>query len=196
MAREIEPGTFLRPEGVAEQLEVSITPVREALLTLRGEGFLRLEPRRGFLVVDLTNQDVRDVFWVQSVLAGEAAARAALNVTDELLDSLTEIQRGIDAARAAQDAAGVDVANYKFHRLVNLISDSPKIAWFLGLSDKYVPRRYFGSIEGWPTASVHDHWPILKALGDRNAEFAREAMSTHIRHAGDLLIAHRTRGVS
>jgi DNA-binding GntR family transcriptional regulator len=193
MAGEIEPGTFLRPEGVAELLEMSITPVREALLTLRGEDFLRQVPRRGFLVAELTSQDVKDVFWVQSVLAGESAARAAVQITAERLEELTEIQRRIDTARAAEDAAGVDVANYQFHRLVNQVAHSPKIAWFLGLTDRYVPRRYVGSIEGWSTASVHDHWPIVTALKAGDVHAARDAMASHIQHAGKLLIAHRSR---
>src|SRR3954468_16706555 len=84
----VRPGDFLRLEPIAEAVGVSNTPVREGLLALRSEGFVRLVPRRGFVVAPFSAQDVRDLFWAQSVLAGELAARAALNITPEKIAEL------------------------------------------------------------------------------------------------------------
>src|SRR5690349_1621469 len=47
---QVRAGEFLRLENLAEQLGTSVTPVREALVSLRGEGFVTLQPRRGFMV--------------------------------------------------------------------------------------------------------------------------------------------------
>ena len=193
IAGELPVGTFIRAESIADSLDISITPVREALLILRGEGFLRLEPRRGFAVAELSSNDVRDVFWVQSILAGELAARSARRISAEHIEQLREIQDEINDGLKEEDANRVDAANYEFHRLVNLCADSPKVAWFIGTAAKYVPRSFFGTIEGWPAASVHDHSAILRAMERGDEEEAREAMSLHIRHAGDLLVAHRSR---
>src|ERR1700750_1583976 len=71
----VQPGEFLRMEPIAEAVGVSNTPVREGLLLLRSEGFVRLVPRRGFVVEPFTQQDVRDLFWAEAQLAGELAAR-------------------------------------------------------------------------------------------------------------------------
>lgn len=49
MSGQVRHGEFLRLERVADDLGISVTPVREALLSLRGEGFVTLEPRRGFM---------------------------------------------------------------------------------------------------------------------------------------------------
>src|SRR3954464_12370408 len=73
----VRPGEFLRMERIAEAVGVSNTPVREGLLALRSEGFVRLVPRRGVVVEPFSRQDIHDIFWTQGVLAGELAARAA-----------------------------------------------------------------------------------------------------------------------
>ncbi|MFZ0831898.1 MAG: GntR family transcriptional regulator, partial [Mycobacterium sp.] len=63
MGGSLRPGTFIRLDETAGQLGVSITPVREALRTLRGEGMVVLEPHRGHVVAPLSRRDVEDIFW-------------------------------------------------------------------------------------------------------------------------------------
>jgi len=62
MSGKLRPGTYIRLDETAAELGVSITPVREALLKLRGEGMVQLEPHRGHFVLPLTRQDVNDIF--------------------------------------------------------------------------------------------------------------------------------------
>src|SRR5690606_36713204 len=62
MSGQVGHGEFLRLERIADDLGISVTPVREALLSLRGEGFVTLEPRRWFMPASLTLQDVQDLF--------------------------------------------------------------------------------------------------------------------------------------
>src|SRR5205807_8906231 len=69
MSGALRPGTFIRLDETAAKLGVSVTPVREALLKLRGEGMVRLEPHRGHVVLPLSRQDVDDIFWVQAIIA-------------------------------------------------------------------------------------------------------------------------------
>jgi DNA-binding GntR family transcriptional regulator len=71
---QLRSGQFIRQEQIAEELELSATPVREGLLTLKGEGFVQLKPRRGFVVAPLSAADVRDLFTAQELLAGELVA--------------------------------------------------------------------------------------------------------------------------
>jgi hypothetical protein len=77
----VRPGDYLRMDRIAVAVNVSNTPVREGLLILRAQGWVRLLPRRGFVVAPYAKQDVRDVFWAQAVLAGELAANAAKRIT-------------------------------------------------------------------------------------------------------------------
>src|ERR1700740_361417 len=64
MSGKLHPGTYIRLDETAAELGVSITPVREALLKLRGEGMVQLEPHRGHVVVPLTRQRIQDIFWL------------------------------------------------------------------------------------------------------------------------------------
>lgn len=187
---QLRPGTRVRPELVAEALDISSTPAREALQALRVEGFLRLEPRRGFTVAPLTGKDILDVFTAQSLLAGELAARACSHAASEDLERLESIQSRLRDAAAVGDIAGVERMNHHFHRGVNLLADSPRIAAATRLLSNYAPRRFYASIAGWQTATLEDHDALLRAFAAQNPEAARRAMATHILHAGDLLARH------
>lgn len=193
MSGELREGEFVRLDRIAVELGISVTPVREGLLLLRGEGFVVLEPRRGFLVAPLSPEDVADLFLVQATLAGELAARAAEHVSDADLDALDEVQDALARAVQTGDSETVVRLNHLLHRSVNHHARSPKLTWFLGLSVRYVPARFFTSIEGWEQASVHDHAALLAALRARDGAAARAAMEDHIRHAGELLVTHRMR---
>ena len=82
MTGTLRPGTFIRLDETAAELGVSITPVREALRTLRGEGMVQLEPHRGHVVVPLSRGDIEDIFWLQATIAKELAATAAERITE------------------------------------------------------------------------------------------------------------------
>lgn len=191
MSGELRQGEFIRLDRVAEELSVSVTPVREGLLMLQGEGFVTLEPRRGFVVAPLSASDVADIFYVQASLAGELAARAKRNLTRSQLEGLNRLQASLKAAFALGHIEDEAVtANHEFHRMINLSAESPKLAWFLALAVRCVPTRFFATIEGWGRASIDDHARILQAFEDGDAEDARRTMADHYRHAGDLLVAH------
>src|ERR1700761_931449 len=104
MSGVLRPGTFIRLDETAAKLGVSATPVREALLKLRGEGMVQLEPHRGHVVMPLSRQDVDDIFWVQATIAKELAATAAQNITD---DDIAELEHLTDVLTTA--VAGGDV---------------------------------------------------------------------------------------
>jgi DNA-binding GntR family transcriptional regulator len=190
MSGQVGHGEFLRLERIAEDLGISVTPVREALLSLRGEGFVTLEPRRGFMPAPLSRQDVQDLFEAQAYFAGELAARAAEKIAPAELEALERTQGLLERAAGDRDAEGIERANHQFHRVINLSAQSPKTAWLLQLVVRYAPRRFYPSIQGWPQASVDDHQIVLAALRAGDADAARNAMRAHIRHAGTLLIVH------
>jgi DNA-binding GntR family transcriptional regulator len=190
MSGQARSGEYLRPERLAGALGVSVTPVREALLALRGEGFVQLIPHRGFVVMPLSREDVLDLYVVQAGLAAELAARAAAQIDPAGLAELDRLQASLEAAAEAGDNDRIEVLNHYFHRQINLVANAPKLAWFLSIATRYAPRRFYPSIHGWRTASVEDHYDILAALRRADADGARLAMNRHIMHAGELLAAH------
>lgn len=186
----VREGEFLRIDRLAGELGMSATPIREGLLALRGEGFVQLVPRRGFMVMALTAQDVEDLYLVQADLAGELAARAATKITDAELAELEQRQRLLENAKATGDVDAIEGLNHQFHRTINQVARSPKLAWFLSSAVRYAPRRFYPTIHGWPEASVEDHHRVLRGLRDGDAEATRTAMRQHILHAGELLVMH------
>lgn len=190
MSGRVRSGEYLRLEHIAEELGISVTPVREALVALRGEGFVQLQPRRGFVVSPLTRVDVQDVFRVQADIAGELAARAATAVTEEQLARLVEIQTQLDELHGTSASVEQEALNHEFHRLINTATESRKLAWFLATAVRYAPLSFYGEIHGWTSASHEDHHAVLDAFRARDADAARAAMHRHITHAGDLLVEH------
>jgi DNA-binding GntR family transcriptional regulator len=190
MSGELQPGTLVRPETIGEDLGISTTPAREALQALRVEGFLELVPRRGFIVASLTGQDIRDLFQVQALIGGELAARAAAKATAQDVAELDALHHELIAAAARNDHAKLEEKNHAFHREINLMADSRKIIWLLGLVTRYVPRQFYSAIPGWPQATMDDHAELLSSIRAHDPEAARAAMQEHIVHSGELLAAH------
>src|SRR3984893_2071734 len=116
---ELRPGKFIRLDRLASELDMSVTPVRQGLVTLRGEGVVRLEPPRGFVVSELREEDILDMFSVQSFVAGELAAYAAQNITAEQTTRLDKIVSEMAAAAEASNITGVAALAHEFHEMVN-----------------------------------------------------------------------------
>ena len=187
MAGEYLPGQAVRAEAVAGTLDVSQTPVREAMHSLRAEGFLDLAPRKGFAVAPLVADDIRDIFEAYALIAGELSARAARNGTPEQVAELQGIHKRLMEAGGRGDADSLEQLNHEFHRLVYLMAGSNRLRWALGAFVKYVPRRFYAQIDGWPETTVADHAQVLEAIVSRNSTEARFAMAQHIRNSGEKL---------
>jgi len=184
----VRPGEFLRMERIAEALKVSNTPVREGLLLLRSEGLVELVPRRGFVVSPFSRQDVRDLFWVQSQLARELAARAAKKITPEQLAELAVILDQYEAAVADGDEDSIGEFGHLFHRRINLAADSHRLALLLSSVVRQLPNRFYAAIETRASTGGDDHQLLMEALRRRDARTAKALMERHILARGDFLI--------
>ncbi|GGV10607.1 GntR family transcriptional regulator [Actinomadura cremea] len=189
----VRPGEHLRLEHLAAEFQISVTPVREALKSLRSEGFVVLEPRRGFVVAPLSKQDVADLFWVQAGIAAELTARAAARLDDVALGDLDGFHRALEQARAVHRPDLMEQHNRDFHRRINVAAASPKLAWSMGTAARYVPRGLYGGVPEWPRLAVRDHRRIMDALRAGDGPGAGVEMREHILRAGELLVTHLER---
>lgn len=189
-------GKYIRLEQLADELGISVTPVREALFGLRAEGLLNLLPRRGFVVLPITRRDIADVSDVQAHIGGELASRAAEHITDEELRELARVQDQLEVAYREDDHEAAVRLNHAFHRGVNVAAGSPKLAQLMGQITRFALESVYPTVEGWPAHSMRDHRLLLDALRDRDGDAARAAMSEHLCAAAGPLIDHLTkRGV-
>lgn len=119
MPGSLRPGTFIRLDETAADLGVSITPVREALRTLRGGGMVQLEPHRGHVVVPMTRGDIEDIFWLQATIAEKLAEAATERISEAQIEELEELNSALAEAVDHQDPEEVAFAEFTFHRAFN-----------------------------------------------------------------------------
>ncbi|OMC03640.1 GntR family transcriptional regulator [Mycobacterium sp. NS-7484] len=189
MTGVLRPGTFIRLDETAAALGVSITPVREALRTLRGEGMVQLEPNRGHVVVPLTRTDVEDIFWLQATIARELAATATVRITEAEIDELEQLNAELAAAVERRDPDGIASAEFAFHRAFNHASGRIKLAWFLLHVARYLPGQLYSRDPGWGTAAVKSHRELIDALRRRDAPAAVELNAIQFTDGAQRLIA-------
>ncbi|WP_284232144.1 GntR family transcriptional regulator [Mycobacterium antarcticum] len=170
MSGVLRPGAFIRLDETAAALGVSITPVREALRTLRGEGMVQLEPHRGHVVSAFTRGDIEDIFWLQAVIAGQLARSAAERVTDDQIDELERLAATAADAIARQHTDDVVDAEFAFHRAFNRASGRIKLAWFLLHAARYLPPHIYANDPQWGHHAVVNRRKMIAALRRRDVE--------------------------
>jgi DNA-binding GntR family transcriptional regulator len=168
MSGALRPGTFIRLDETAVKLGVSVTPVREALLKLRGEGMVQLEPHRGHVVLPLSRQDIDDIFWLQATIAKELAAAAAQRITDAEIDDLDRITDALATAVAADDVDAIAATEFAFHRAFNQTTGRIKLAWFLLHVARYMPLMVYAADPEWGAAAIRNHRELIAALRRRD----------------------------
>jgi DNA-binding GntR family transcriptional regulator len=169
MSGALRPGTFIRLDETAARLGVSVTPVREALLKLRGEGMVQLEPHRGHVVMPLSRQDVDDIFWLQATITKELAGTVTEHISDADIDNLEHINDALAAAVAAADPETIAATEFAFHRAFNHATGRIKLAWFLLHVARYMPLSVYAADPDWGAAAVDNHRQLIAALRRRDA---------------------------
>ena len=154
--------------------------MREALLNLRAEGLLVQQPRRGFMVLEVTARDIADVANVQAFIGGELAARAAENITDEqLARPASDPGRTGAGVRAAATSSARCGSTTNSTAPINVAADSPKLTQFMSGHHPLRPESVFPTLPGWPEQSTRDHRRVIAAFERRDADRARMAMAEH-----------------
>jgi DNA-binding GntR family transcriptional regulator len=189
MSGRLKKGEFLRIGAIAEELEISTTPVREGLLLLQVESYVRLMPRRGFVVTGFSKEDLVDLFWAQATVGAELAARAASKMSKAEIEQLKALQASHERAAAEGDETKVGEIGYQFHRAINLAAKAPRLAMLMGNLSKQLPSRFYANIEGQSNGSLEYHPIIIKAMEIGDVDAVRSLMFRHIMGASEYLVA-------
>ncbi|WP_327000275.1 GntR family transcriptional regulator [Dactylosporangium sp. NBC_01737] len=190
MSGQLRPGERIRLEQIADETGLSITPVREALLMLRAEDMVELQPRRGHVVAPLSRQDIIDVFGLQGDIAGELAARVAVTITPAQLDDLRQQHERLRRAAQARQVTRIEQLEFEFHRSINRLADARKLSWLLRAATRYTPTRFYAASPEWRAAMAADHEALLAALEAHDADAVRPAMARHFTDGAERLVKH------
>ena len=180
--RRFKPGTRIDELSLAQEWGISRTPVREALKVLAVEGLVTLQPRRGCVVTEVSEDDAERLFPVMALLEGRCAFEAALHATDEELNELQHLHQNLERYAAAHDADGYYRANHVFHSRVQAVARNP---WLSRATDQL---RVFMRLlrgrqlthPGRMDASITEHRDLIDALCARDAARAQELMHNHL----------------
>ena len=190
MTAEILPGDRIRMDETAARLGVSVTPVREAMLTLRGEGMVDFAPHRGYTVGELTRTDVVDLFWMQGEAAARIARRTAAVIDTDQLAELEWATARVREAVASGDTEAVLNAEFEFHRTHNHISGSGKLAWLVLNLTRYTPHTMYADDPDWATVALDSHEQLITAYRAGDADAAAFQVRRLFDDGATRLIAH------
>lgn len=196
MAGDLRPGTFIRLDETATTLGVSVTPVREALLTLKGEGLVDLVPRRGYSVSPLSRADIEDIFWIQLTLAQRLIARAFENFDDTDRAELKRLVEDFAAAADSGNNAAVVQAQHRIYRMVNLAANSDKLVRILATVSRYIPVHVYAADPEWCAEQTARNRDLAAAATENDSEKALRSFEAQFTDACARLIEHlETAGV-
>jgi DNA-binding GntR family transcriptional regulator len=155
---ELEPGRRLIEEKLAEDMNTSRTPVREAIQKLEKEGLIKRLPRGGFVVRGVTEEEVEEVFGIRGVLEGYAGFLATSRIKEEELKTLNQIIKLEEAC----------LANMNTEEFIRLDSE-------------------FHDVLYRPQLAVKDHKEMVSSLKAKNARQVEKLVRKHMTRGKDLI---------
>lgn len=177
----LEPGSWLREQEVAEALQVSRTPVREAARLLAQEGLLVIEPNRGVRVPTLDLAEAVHTYAVREPLEAMAAGLAAKNGTPADVKELQARLAAMDALDGSDTAEQIR-ADEEFHALIARMARNPVLEETIERLSHRVMRVKILTRDVNATALAHtQHARIVAAIAAADERSAASAMAEHVR---------------
>ncbi|MEW2502999.1 MULTISPECIES: GntR family transcriptional regulator [unclassified Amycolatopsis] len=184
MDLDVAPGSRLSIDGIARRLDVSPTPVREALTKLESDGLVATRPNAGYVVAPVLDETELDhLFDVRVLLEPEAARLAAGAASKASVESLRSACAAMTAHPAADDYHAYRdfaVLDARLHRVIAEASGNPLIADALARLHAHTHgyRLYFRV--GIAAETTREHTAIVDAIASHDGPAAAAAMRTHL----------------
>ena len=186
------PGHQALEGDLADELAISRTPVREALIRLANEGLVEVIPRHGMRVLPVSPLDMREIYVVLTALESAAAELLAeRRPVDAELKPLVDATNDMTLALDAEDLDAWAAADERFHqRLVELAGNRTLIDAVARLADRVHRARMFTlRLRPKPTHSTREHTALLERIRAGDAAGAVEVNRVHRQRASGELLA-------
>ena len=182
------PGQPLTIMGLAGDLSVGMTPVREALRRLAAEKAVTMLANRRIVVPERSIEDIEDIYFLRFTVESELAARAAKCISSKQLDALVKIDASIDLTLEQGDVEAYLEGNNQFHFMIYESANAPllfHVAQSLWIQIGPSLRIVFGR---FGTANLPDkHSEVLSALGAADSAAAALAMRGDLQQSLSLV---------
>ena len=187
---EIKARTRLMEIDLAERMNVSRTPIREAIRELATDGLVVIEPRRGAYVSDISVQNMLDIFEVREDLEGLAAGLAAQRITEEEKLALSKMHRLYEMSVEARDKEEIVEYDEKFHNfIVRCSRNNVLIELSRQVQDLSMRFRYLYYDDGSVFERIpKEHKHVMEAIVAGDAEKARREAEEHIKDLKQFIV--------
>lgn len=166
---------------LSEQLGISRTPLREALVRLEQEGLVNIIPRRGIFIVRKTKKEIVELVIVWAALEGMAARLATQTASDEELESLRRMFPSFSAGDQPANIDEYSERNIEFHQAILKLGGCQLLvdmANQLFLHVRSIRAQTIGEADR-ATRSIKDHRQIIEAIESRDTELAEHLVREH-----------------
>lgn len=190
----IRPGERLNIEALAEQLGVSLTPVRGAVQQLATEGLIEIRPRSGTFVASLSTRDVEETFKIRCALECLAAEDALGHLKSKDLQRLKELLKLLrKPVRSEEDRRAHEGCNSEFHQILIRASRNRRLIEIYEALNAHIKiARVHASDANWRERlkeEHEEHESIMSAIEAKDEKKLKEALRRHIERAKDALVA-------
>ncbi len=184
----LKPGLVLSENKLAAQLEVSRTPVREALRALEQENLVTVLSGRKLVVTTPTLRDIEEIYGIRYIVESEAVRRVAAD-DGTLMDRLELCVCQARYALEHEDAQGLTESNAEFHRTLVANLDNLRLHRFIDSVNDLITRfRQFSlQDEGWARRAADEHSSLLALLREGRNDDAVAMLRDHLASAEALL---------
>jgi DNA-binding GntR family transcriptional regulator len=187
---QIAPGAKLNERALSELLQVSRTPLREAIKMLAAEGLVALLPNRGAVAAQLSPQDVADTFEVIAGLEGQSGELAAMRITAAELAEIRALHFEMLAAYTRRDLSAYYRLNARIHECINAAARNPVLTQtYRNVNARLQALRFRSNFDErkWQRA-VEEHEAMVHKLAERDAAGLRQLMVRHLQHKRDAVL--------
>ena len=188
---KLKPGEKITEVEIAEELNVSRTPVREAIRMLELEELIVIVPQRGVFVAGIkSTKEINDIFQVRAELEGLAAYLAAQNITEEQLVSINNYADKIKECINDNNLQRCIEIDISFHQAIYEAADNKWLQKMLDSLFEQITRFRASSLgqEGRMETALNEHKKLSKAFAEKEAEKARQLAKQHIENARQSVV--------
>jgi DNA-binding GntR family transcriptional regulator len=173
-------GSRLKQAEIAEQLRLSITPVREALKLLAAEGYVDGDSYKGSRVAEFDPAASSETLSLRMNLESQLVRAAVDKMTSDDLVAVRALADEFEAAVLAGDRKTARGVNYRFHRRLYAIANLPQTLHFVQILWAKYPFDLINAEDGRGELAAEEHKEIMTALVNGDATSAMLAMRRHI----------------
>jgi DNA-binding GntR family transcriptional regulator len=190
MNLDLKPGQYITDSQVASELNVSRTPVREALRRLEQEGLLVNLARRGWKVYALSLEDIHEIFDIKVSLEGMIARQAADCQDEALRSALKEAMERMKWAGEVGDDEAWHEADDQLHQVIFAMGGNERASSIIqNLNDQWHRVRIgFLAMQGRIARSNPEHEAVIQEILDGNGHEAERLMHLHLNNVRDELV--------